>query len=551
VTISAKIQRLWRSEIRWGLSRWSVAGVLLVLMLAIPTFVLLAGFFESPGPEWQRMKQDLVGGYVSHSLILAVGVAILSLAFGVSTAWVVASKQFPGRKIFASLLALPLAIPSYVAAYTYAEVRDGMIHPLIWIRKTWGIDAYMTAELASRYGLMIMVLAAVLYPYVYLAARASFALQGRQLIEASRTLGAGSRQTFFQVALPVSRPAIFGGVLLVVMEVLNDYGAVSFFGFSTLTVGIFRAWFSSGEHASAVRLAGWLLIGIIVMIGLERALRGRRRFHDAAQDSTHLARHKVGVAGALSAWLVCGIPLILGLIFPLQRLVRWSWMGAEKSWNSKLWGALGNSVLLAGGATLIIVVLAIILAFAGRLHRTRLMSFTSRLAMFGYAMPGAVIAVGVLVVFGWMDGRLSAATDGKTGLIFSGTLIAVGFAYAVRFLAVAFQPTEACLQRVCGEHDEAARTLGRSPLETLWSVNLPLMKMAIAAAAMLVFVDVLKELPLTLILRPFNFDTLATKSYSLASEGRLTECATPALIVVAVGAVAMGLLNRLVGENRK
>lgn len=545
------IQRLWRSEVRWGLSRWSVAGVLLVLILSIPTLVLLAGFFEEPGPEWVRMKQNLVGGYVRHSLILVVGVATLSLVFGVSAAWVVATKQFPGRKILENLLALPLAIPSYVAAYTYADGRDGMMQPLIWIRKSWGVDAYVNAELVSRYGLMIVVLAAVLYPYVYLAARASFALQGRQLIEAARMLGAGGRLTFFRVVLPVSRPAIFGGVLLVVMEVLNDYGAVSFFGFSTLTVGIFRAWFSSGDHVSAVRLAGWLLIGIIVVIGLERALRGRRRFHDAAHDSTQLVRHKMSAAGVLSAWLICGIPLALGLVFPLQRLIRWSWMGADKSWNSKLWGTLGNSILLAGGATLVIVGLAIVLAFAGRLHNTRLMSVTSRLAMFGYAMPGAVIAVGVLVVFGWADEHLSTATDGKARLLLSGTLIAVGFAYAVRFLAVALQPTESCLQRVCREHDESARTLGSSPGETLWRVNLPLMKTAIAAAAMLVFVDVLKELPLTLILRPFNFETLATKSYSLASEGRLTECATPSLIVVVVGVVAMSLLNRMAGENLK
>lgn len=350
-------------------------------------------------------------------------------------------------------------------------------------------------------------------------------------------LGKSGAATFFQIALPLARPAIVAGLSLIVMEVINDYGAVNFFGVPTLTEGIFRTWFGLQDRASAVRLAGLAMGIVLILLVLERGQRGDARYCDIGISSAPLARKKLGHWAVVGTWLVCFIPLAIGLIWPVIRLSSWAWMTWQKVLKPDFVAQLGRSLLLSLGAAFVLTAVALLFAYALKLHPGRWMRMTNRVATIGYAAPGAVIAIGVMVAFGAIDHLFGQA-------VVSGTLFAIGFAYLVRFLAVAYQPVGAGLTRICGRLDESSRVLGKPPLVTLLQIDLPLIRGTMLAAAMLVFVDILKELPLTMILRPANFDTLATTAFGLAKEGRIHECAVPSLLIVIAGAIGLAILNR-------
>jgi len=537
-------------------SPWTATAALLALVVSIPILVIVFNLFSDPGENWEHIRELTLPGYIKNTAILVGVVGLLALAIGVPSAWLVATCDFPGRKIFAWALVLPLALPTYIAAYAYGDILQAIIPLQVWIRTNWGVDAFIIAEAILRYGTVSLILASVLYPYVYLSSRAAFSVRAASSIEASQTLGHSIGSTFFRVALPMARPAIIAGLSLVMMEVINDFGAVSFFGIPTITVGIFRTWLALGDPSGAVRMSAGVMVVVLVLLLAERLSRGRAGFSELGSRSNHQAARlrRLPKGRGILACSFCMIPLLFGFLIPAGRLSIWASQSFAKFHFGDFQELLVTTLAIAVVGTICVVAGALTLAYAERVSPTRLVAPLARFSTLGYAVPGAVIAVGIMLPFGWLDNHPVAAIQERFGLerelVFSGTLVALGCAYLVRFLAVAHQPIRSGMENLCGNLDSAARLLGSSPTATLFKVNLPLLTGSFFAATILIFVDVLKELPLTLILRPFNFETLATKAYSLASEGRLPECAVPSLLVVLVGIIGLIPLNRLMEGRR-
>ncbi len=534
---------------------WSSFALVAVALTTLPLLVISFGVLGGGSETWQHMVSTVLPDYLRNSAVLMVGVGALALVIGVSTAWLVAAYEFPGRSFFEWSLVLPLAVPTYIIAYTYAGIFDywgpiqGMLESL-WPAMA---DVHIRGAIMSREGAMLMM-ALVLYPYVYVITRASFLKQSTSALEMARLLGRGPWHTFFRVALPMARPAVAGGLTLVLMEVLNEYGAVKYYGVPTFTTGIFRAWFPLNDPGAAIRLSGLLLLFVFSLIILERLQRGRARFDDGAATPRPASRVTLGGGGAFAAFAACLAPLAFGFILPVAQLVYWAAGAAAGFVDVRFLLLTAHSFGLAVVAAFLIVSVALLIGYAVRLSPTPLLHLASRVAVLGYSIPGAVIAVGVFIPLVWMDRRIDsvalAAFGTSTGLLLSGTLVALVFAYVVRFLAVALNPVDAGFKHVCGNLDETSRSLGVSPLKTLLRVDLPLLKGTLLSAALLVFVDVLKELPLTLILRPFNFDTLATRAYQLASDELVAQSAIPALLIILVGLAPVIVLNKLIGKTR-
>jgi len=528
---------------------WSISTVSLSLLILLPLGAVIFGLGRE-GPDWGHIADTVLKSYISNTLILIVAVSLLSLLMALPAAWFVAAFDFPGRRFFEWALVLPLAIPTYIAAFAYIKVPESAIPHLVWIRNQLGFEWYSVAETLLRYGLLSLLLSAVLYPYLYISVRASFSRQQSTLLEAAQMLGKSPGHVFFTIALPLARPAVVAGLSLLVMEVVNDYGAVHFFGVPTLTEGIFRTWFGLGDRASAVRLAGIIMLAIFLFLFVETAQRGRARFGEDVTGDKPLARRRLSPVRGRLVFFLCLIPFSIGFIFPVFQLSRWALMaGGENLMQS--WGQLRNSLLLSLVTALLLTAIGLLFAYTWKLHPLRWLRGISRFATLGYAMPGAVVALGVMLFFSTLDQWVKGwSMRGDPPLFFlSGTLLAIGFAYMVRFLAVSFYPIHAGMNRVCGSLDEASRTLGRAPAATLFRINIPLLRGTLLAAAMLVFVDILKELPLTLILRPANFETLATIAFGMASEGRIQESALPSLLIIGVGAAGLMFLNRFMNQT--
>lgn len=537
----------------WPWSGWSAHLLIAALIMAMPLGLVALSLLSAPGEGWTQTPAATIRAYAVNSLVLIAGVGLVTTVVGVAAAWFTAACEFPGRRAWCWLLVLPLALPAYVVAFGYGDLLDAMIPAVVWLRQHWGLQAARTGHDVLRYLAVIGVLSSVLYPYVYLAARMAFAAQGRTALEAARLLGCGPAGAFFRVTLPLAWPAVAGGAILVAMEVMNDYGAVAHFGIPTLTIGIFRFWFSFGDPDSAARIAAAALLVVFTLLGLEQLARGRRRFSEAGGTTAPLARYRLGGWRVVAATLVCALPVTLGFALPVGRLLHWSWLVGASAWEAEFFKQIAHTLLLAGGATLLVVGLALTLAYTERLHAQRAVRWAGRLAVLGYAIPSAVLALGILRGLGVADGGLGALFGERghavAAWLLSGSVAALVFAYVARFLAVAFLPTQAGLKRVCGDLDAAARCLGASPGRTLLRINLPLLRPTLLAAAILVFVDVLKELPLTLLLRPFNLETLATRAFNLVDQGRLPEAAPACLLIVATGLVGVFVLNRLLEKN--
>jgi len=487
---------------------------------------------------WNHLRETVLTSYFLNTLWLSTAVALLSILMAVPSAWFVSHFDFPGRRFFEWGMVLPLAVPTYVAAFVYRQVPESAIPLLIHIRSTYGVDAYLFTEGFIRKGILALFMAGVLFPYLYLSLRATFLVQRRGLIEAAQLLGRSPSSVFFTIALPLARPALIAGISLILMEVINDYGAVIFMGVPTLTVGIFRTWTGLGDLTSAVRLAGLMMLGIFVLLWLEHHQRGRANFAEtSASTAPHLHR-KLSRAKGIGAFILCLVPISIGFIIPLVQLLNWAWISLLQKRIQFPWERMVHSLTLALGTAVILTLLSVILVYAERLHPVRWLRQPIRLASLGYAVPGAVVAVGVMTFLG--------KTQHLTGNVFLiGSIYAIGFGYIVRFLAVGLQPIRAGMERVCGSLDAASRILGHSPAQTLWHINLPLIRGTLLAVTMLVFVDILKELPMTMILRPVDFDTLATLSFGLAQESRIHECAVPSLMIIFLAGLGVFGLNRM------
>jgi len=527
--------RRLKQEFRFKLNGWTVVAVFVGLFLFLPMAEVL-WHLTSPAENWEHLRDTVLGRYLKGSIILVLGTAGLSLFLGVSTAWLVASCEFPGRKFFEWLLVLPLAIPTYIAAYAYFDLLDRLTPLLIWVRTNISAEAMTWLSDTMVYPITIVVLAAVLYPYVYLAARSAFTQQNSQCIEAARTLGHGPYSIFWRVALPLARPAIVGGVALVIMETLNDYGAVKHFGIPTFTTGIFRTWVSMGDLPGALRLAACLMALILFLLMLEKCLRLGAKFHKNSQADRPFERYALGQAKAVLAILCCLLPLMIGFMLPLSRLAYWASLTAGKVLDATFLKLTVNSVGVSTAAGLATVMLALFLAYTARYFGSRIVGATNRLAILGYAVPGAVIAMGILLVAGQVTR--------STGWVLTGSITALVLACIVRFIAVAWQPIDFGMERNCVQINNAARSLGATASRSLFEVNVPLLRSSLVAAWLFVFVDTMKELPLTLILRPANFNTLSTKTYDLVYQSKIPESSVPALCIILVSLLPVIWLNR-------
>jgi len=537
-------------------SIWRFGVVSVSLILALPVFTVLSFVFYPAGKVWEHLAATVLPEYISNSLLLMFGVAVGTLLVGVSTAWLTTMCRFPGRRVFEWALLLPMAMPAYIIAYTYTGMFDfaGPVQTTLRELTGWGYGDYWFPEVRSLDGAMIM-LTLVLYPYVYLLTRAAFLEQSLCVLEVSRTLGCGPWQSFAKIALPLARPSIIAGLSLVLMETLADYGTVQYFGVGTFTTGIFRTWFGLGDDVAAAQLAALLMVFVFILIILERWSRRRARYHHTSQRYRPPPVYQLHGWRAFMAFMICLMPLFLGFLLPGGQQMVWAIQTAGEMVDESFITLAWHSLILAGSASLLALLLALFLGYGKRLRPSWMVVSAVRLSGMGYAVPGTVIAIGVMIPLAWLDNTIDAwfrSSFGiSTGLILSGTIVALLFAYMVRFLAASLQTVEAALGKIKQSADDAARSLGRRPVEVLKDVHMPLMRGSLLTAILLVFVDVLKELPATMILRTFDFNTLAVRAYELASDERLADSSTAAVAIVLAGIILVILLSRSITRSRK
>lgn len=535
---------------------WTVAVGAIALFMVSPVLVVLSSIFVNSSEIWNHLATTVLPQYVQNSLWLMVGVGAGVLLIGVSTAWLVTMCRFPGNRWFEWALLLPLAAPSYLLAYTYTDVLDYFGPVQTTLREIFGWQRatdYWFPDIRSLWG-AILLFSLTLYPYVYLLARVAFLEQSTATLEASRSLGCGPWQGFWQVALPLARPAIAAGTALALMETLNDFGTVEYFSVPTFTTGIYRTWFGMGDRGAAVQLAAVLLLFIFALILLEQWSRRKARYYQSHSRQTRPSRYALAWGRAALAWGICMLPITLGLLIPLGLLLMMTLGHLDETLDSQFFLLGSHSLILAGLTGILAMGLSLLMAYGVRLNNTPPLRLGVRLAALGYAVPGAVIAVGILVPLARLDNNIDAwmrATFGiSTGLLFSGTIVALVFAYLVRFLAVAFGAIESGLAKIRPSLDDASRSLGYSPAHTLAKVHAPLMGSSLLTALILVFVDVMKELPATMVIRPFNFDTLAVRVYQYASDERLVEASAPALAIILAGLLPVILLSWQITTHR-
>lgn len=518
-------------------------------LFAVPVLAVLGHVLAPAGAVWSHLVATVLDDYIINSLLLMVGVGLGVACIGVACAWLVSACEFPGRRQFEWALLLPLAMPAYIIAYTYTGLLDftGPVQSALREAFGWHYGDYWFPGIRSLPAAIAM-LVFVSYPYVYLLARATFLQQSLGALEAGRTLGAGPWRSFFTLALPLARPAVVAGMSLAMMEALADYGTMQHFGVATFTTGIFRTWYGLGDSTAAAQLAATLTLFVLALIVLERWSRRQARYHPAGTRHAPLRRARLRGWRAAAALLACSLPLALGFLVPSGQLLYWAAHTAGQVLDAQFLAIALNTIGLAAAAALLVLVLAVLFAYGRRLRRDAMVQGAVHLASMGYAVPGTVIALGVMLPFAAFDHALDAWMRDRfgisTGLLLSGTLVALLFAYGVRFLAVGLHAIESGLTRVKPSMDDAARSLGLSPAGVLRRVHLPLLRASALSALILVFVDVLKELPATLILRPFNFNTLAVRTYELASDERLADASSFALAIVLVGLLPVVLLSR-------
>lgn len=525
---------------------WLFWTFIIGCLVAFPLASIFSSFFAEGDEAWRHITGQLLPGYITNTLLLMLGVALLVLIIGVSTAWIVSIYDFPGRDFLQWALILPIAIPGYILGFTWVGILDYASPVYVFFRHTLGIETgpYLFFNILSLPG-AIVILALSLYPYVYLSAYVWFSQQSATVFEAASSLGHSRLSQFWRLALPLARPAMVAGVSLALMEVLNDYGVVSYFGVDTFTTGIFSAWLAFGSKISAIKLSGYLLILVFGLLLFERLHRGNKRYDTLkGQYRPYQKTRLKGFRGYTTALLI-GLPMLLGFGIPVVMLSYWTVLTAPMVMNYAFAPLIGNSFLLAASAAGIVVLATLITSFTLRSFPSKWVQLTVRFSTMGYAIPGAVIAVGIMVPFIWMDTQLNWLTQNGRQLILTGTWFTLLFAYLVRFMAVGYNNIESSLTKTSTSLDEAARSLGHSHRSTLLKIIMPLIRPGVLAAALLVFIDVLKELPLTLILRPFNFDTLAIRSFEYATDERVPEAAPTALIIIFIGLLAVYMLSRI------
>lgn len=532
-------------------NKWTGGAIIILLLVLTPIFTIVVKLFNKPGEHWEHIASTLLPSYFYNSFLLLLGVGIFTFVIGVSMAWLVSVYDFPGRKYFEWLLILPLAFPSYMMGYSYVGILEYTGPIQAFLRNNFDVQFRgPIIDIMNMPG-AIFILSISLFPYVYVICRASFMRQSSTLQEAALLLGSNRLRVFTQIALPMARPALAGGLALVGMEVLNDYGTVKYFGVDTFTSGIFRAWFSFGDINTAIYLSAILTVIVLVLIWLENIQRGSRHWSSNGGSTKPVIR--IRPKRRSRQWLftaLCLKVLLISFILPLSQLFYWVSLTWRNVVDSEFVILIFRSFSLAIGSAVSIAAISIFLLYAIRLSPLRWTKHIARTASLGYAIPGAVIAVGIMIPMMGLDRMLNWAVSNQFGMILSGTLFILVVAYIVRFMAVGYNAIDAGFQKTGASVNEVARSLGASPLRILWEIDLPLIKNSIAGAVLLAFVDILKELPLTLILRPFNFNTLATKAFDMATNEMIAESANASLVVVLTGVIPIILLNSMISERK-
>lgn len=534
---------------------WRLGALAIAAIVALPMLGVASSIFVWQGELWRHMADTQLVDIIGNTATLLLGVGVGTVVLGTGTAWLVTMCRFPGSRILQWALLLPLVLPTYIIGYAYADLLAfaGPWQSTLRSVTGWRRNDYWFPELASAGGVAVLF-SLVLYPYVYLAARAAFLAQSQPLIEASRILGHGPWRTFLRVGLPLARPAIAGGAALALLEALADFGTVQYFGVHTFTTAIYRTWYGLGNRQGAAQIAMVLIVIAAALIILERRSRGRARFHVASNlvhQAEPAALHPWQAAAALVA---CALPVLLGFVLPTLHLAWLASASGATLIDKRFLADAANSLLLAASAAAIIVALALFLSYAGRLVRRRSFNRLIEFSALGYAIPGAVIAVGILLPLALVDHGIDRLARGllgmPLGMVLSGTAAALLLAYTVRFLAVGLANIAPGLAAIDPAMDASARILGATPREVLRYVHLPMLRAPALTAAAVAFVEVMKELPATLLIRPFNLDTLAIGVYRFASDERLAQAAVGAIVIVVVSLVPVIVLCRAIDRSR-
>ena len=542
---SAPGRRAWTR-----LDLWSALAVLIAALVLLPVAsVLWIALTGGSGDIWPHLLSTTLPRYVSNTLVLMAGVGVLTAAVGTGAAWLVTMYRFPGRGWLQWALLLPLAVPAYVGAYALVDFLEYAGPVQRGLRLLFGWETardYWFPQIRTR-GAAILVLSGALYPYVYLLCRAAFREQSGAVFEVARALGAGPWSRFWRVGLPLARPAMAAGAAVVMMETVNDFGAVEFFAVQTLTTGIFSVWLQAGNLPGAAQISACVLTLVVILVTLEKLSRSRSRTHASARAIRPVTPQELRGWRAWAAWAACLLPFLGGFVLPVSVLLSNSF-DAEQWVEPGLFQALLHSLGVGIAASLLCVTLAVIMVYGARLSGRRVPVLLLPVTAIGYAVPGAVLGIGVLIPLAAFDNRLAdlilRVTGSDPGLLLTGTAGALTLAYVVRFFAISQGTADAALARISPSVPMAARSLGRSAGATLRAVHLPLARASLGSALLLVFVDCVKELPATLLLRPFDYETLATRVHAKASLEALSEAAPAALTITLVGLLATGLLAR-------
>ncbi len=533
----------------------TILSLVVAALVAVPVLTIIGQLLQPTGGAWGELASTVLPEYLRTTAWLLLGVGVGTAIGGIATGWLIAMCRFPGRGFLEWALVLPLAMPAYVMAYCYSDLLQaaGPVQSTLRALTGWKVHQYWFPEVHNTGGAIVLFVS-VLYPYVYLLARTAFLEQSVCVLDAGRTLGSSAWRVFWRIALPLARPAVMAGVALALMETLADFGAVAYLSVQTFTTGIYRAWFSFGDRVAAAQLASILLLFAFLLLSLERLSRRSRRFHQTSAHTRPLPAYRLGRwQAALAIWF-CALPVLIGFAIPAARLIWLALATGDAQWGARYVRLVASSLTLSVLAAAIAVLIALLLAWAARQSRSATLSTVNRFAGMGYAVPGSIIAVGLLIPLAAFDNALDAWLRARfgvsSGLLLTGSLVAIVYGYVVRFLAVSLQSVEASFAKVTPSMDGVARTLGAGTRDMLWRVHRPLVSGGLLTAGLIVFVEAMKELPATMIMRPFGVDTLAVQAFNLARDERLAEASTAALTIVAVGLVPVILISRAIRKTR-
>ncbi|MEG2892432.1 MAG: iron ABC transporter permease [Clostridium sp.] len=533
---------------------WGVFSVVFCIIIVLPSLEILASLFKEPGQQWEHIKEYLLNEYIINTIIICLFTGMFTLILGVGISWLITAYDFPLRGFFKWALILPLAIPPYIAAYTYSGIL-GYTGDIQKILRGIGINVNQSYFDIMNIGGSIFIFTIFLLPYVYMIVRSYLEKQSASLVETSRLLGESEFGVFLRVIIPISRVAIVAGVTLVLLEVLSDYGVVSYFGINTLSTAVFQSWFSMGDIDSSLRLSGILLIIVFSVMSIEKFLRRRKKYSETTSKHRKLKRKKLGRVPGLLSSILCFLVFFLGFLAPITQLIKWGVLSYSKVLNSYFIELVYNTLWVAIVSSVIIIISALIIGNYTRLSNTKLSRLAAKVTIFGYSVPGAVIAITMVVFFVDLDSSLNwlynIVFQENRGLVLSMSIAMLIFAYVVRYLAVGYQSIEGGFQKVGKKYYEASRLLGYSRWSTFLKVDLPMIKPSIIAGFALVFVDIVKELPLVLLLRPFNFNTLSTKVFEYANDEMMVEASIPSLLIILVSFIAIVILYKVVDKEEK